>query len=751
MGRDRHGAIAGGFAALGIALFGCVGAQPAHPDDPSCSAGEHLDLDGATCVPEPCGLGPWGDAASAAGDHPALYVAPWGEADGDGAEERPFGSVEHALASEAASDSPTTLLLAGGSYAESVAVGARSLRLVGRCTELTILAADGLDEPAVTAGEGADLQIERLTIRGGAHEGLVAVGSAVEPTRVELTHVHVLRPDGTGIDARGATLTVEGLQVTGGGRHGIRLVGGSLVGGGVEIRESSREGLRASGDVHVDLDGLTIVGPGRRGLLLEGGRSTITNLVVDDVPGTGVAVHGLHTKVTLLGGVISDTAHSLAESRALEILHYGSLDASDLELVDNHGLGIAAGQSRLRLRDVTVRSMHLGPDGLNGHCAEFQRWSKVRAQGTLLLEDCVDAGLFVGDAAMDRDNPDGGFLVADEVVVRRTRSTTGEADALGVSVVHGGGFEALRLVVEDTEGVGVGLEGVAWVEVESLAIHDSANIGLLVHGTVQGEHPTATVHGGRIVGVSDPTDRPGGGIGVVVQTGGTLDAEGLRVADASGPGLYLPEGGVVTCRGCVVDSNGFAGAVVIGGALEMVEGRIQATRPTSRGGGVGVFAWNMEDRYQGDPPFVRLDGVEVSGHPGPGLYFRGTGLYRLRDVAVHTVGSDGAPPPPAVVVIGSKRVPTGGYDSNALGLLVEGSSITDVPTHAILLDGTTGRFDDLSFAGVGGFEVYRQHCDGLKGPDYSGQPIDDNGCAPPSHNLQPLLQWLPTLSLSEEQ
>ena len=63
--------------ALGCSLAGCPEAQP--EPEPGCPEGMLLDTTDSAegvCVPEACGLGPWGNVEP--GDEAVLYVAPWG-------------------------------------------------------------------------------------------------------------------------------------------------------------------------------------------------------------------------------------------------------------------------------------------------------------------------------------------------------------------------------------------------------------------------------------------------------------------------------------------------------------------------------------------------------------------------------------------------------------------------------------------------------------------------------------------------
>ena len=126
----------------------------------TCPEGEIADA--GRCVPEICGRGRWGDLV--AGDFPAWVAA--GALDGDGTPERPFGSIDEAVAHRA-----ETVLVAEGVYPETVLLVNGGVALLGRCAALVTLDAGG-GTVALDIGKGPVATLSGFTVTGGSDVGV---------------------------------------------------------------------------------------------------------------------------------------------------------------------------------------------------------------------------------------------------------------------------------------------------------------------------------------------------------------------------------------------------------------------------------------------------------------------------------------------------------------------------------------------------------------------------------------------------
>ena len=139
-----RGFFAVAWGAVAVVLVACPPPAPAPTPEPEapCPTGQLLDEAGdePVCVPEACGIGPWGDEADA-----NLFDAT-GADGGDGSQERPFGSIQEA-ADAMGSDGGGVLAIAGGTYVENLALDAAhdGVVLAGRCAELVTIDGSGAE------------------------------------------------------------------------------------------------------------------------------------------------------------------------------------------------------------------------------------------------------------------------------------------------------------------------------------------------------------------------------------------------------------------------------------------------------------------------------------------------------------------------------------------------------------------------------------------------------------------------------
>ncbi len=229
-----------------------------------------------------------------------------------------------------------------------------------------------------------------------------------------------------------------------------------------------------------------------------------------------------------------------------------------------------------------------------------------------------------------------------------------------------------------------------------------------------------------------------GGTGIEVQNGATFAGTGTRFTDNVGPAIvvYSAEG---SCTDCSLEGNGFAGAVVLDGRLTLTGGSISASEiHSARGGGVGVFAW---DTY--GFPAVVLDGVELRDHPGPALYLRGPGSYRLENSTV--VDSGYLSGVPGVVMaldgVGSWPGVEDPDDPWPDGFLLRNNTFQGLQNDAVLLHDSGATFDGNSFVEVEGMDYVQKLCEEAPSVVVVGDSPESTSCEGPLVEVDPPLWW----------
>lgn len=180
-----------------------------------------------------------------------------------------------------------------------------------------------------------------------------------------------------------------------------------------------------------------------------------------------------------------------------------------------------------------------------------------------------------------------------------------------------------------------------------------------------------------------------GGFGVAVQDGASVVADGLLVEDNRGPGAYMVSGGSVTARDAALLRNGFAGAVLFGGRLDLEDSEISGSVVhASEGGSVSVFAW---DRH--GPADVDLHAVSFSDLGGPALYLRGPGRFAVRGCTVTDAGTLPWLPGGVLALEGVGPWMEMDDDGELSGLMLAGNSFDGLASDAILLDHSSATLD----------------------------------------------------------
>ncbi len=103
--------------------------------DPGCTDGT-ID-DAGICVPEHCGLGPWGPIET---DETTVHVDASADPGGDGSPDHPLQTITGALDLVAGGAGPR-IAVAAGTYVENLAIDQDhdGLELIGRCAEAIVV------------------------------------------------------------------------------------------------------------------------------------------------------------------------------------------------------------------------------------------------------------------------------------------------------------------------------------------------------------------------------------------------------------------------------------------------------------------------------------------------------------------------------------------------------------------------------------------------------------------------------------
>ena len=631
--------------------------------------------------------------------------------------------------------------------------------LTGAVVSDTQPRADGTGGRGVEVNGGASLDATGLLLRDNHEVGL----SASSPgTTVVLSGAVVRdtqpRADGTrgqGVEVNdGASLDATDLLLEGNHRFGLFAANPETT---VVLSSAVVRNTQSLAD-----------GTFGWGVGVQGGASLdATDLLLESNHEIGLYAVNPGTTVVLSGAVLRDTQSPSDDtfSRGVEVNDGASLVAADLLLVGNHATGLFAANpgTTVALSGAVVRGTQPRADGDGGRGVEVNDGASLDATD-LLLESNREVGLFASGP--------GTTVALSGAVVRDTQARADGTGGKGVGLEGGASLDATDLLLEGNHSIGLfaadpgttaTLSGAVvrdtWPQADGtfgrgVAVQDSASLyatDLLLEGNhevgLSASKPgTTLILSDTVVRDTRSADGVGGGPGLLVQSQARVDAVRLAVLRSTGPGAFSTSGGDLNCQDCTFEDNGFGGIVVVSTATaNLTGGSIRSSQPTpaAGGGGVGLLAWNLS----GFPPTVHLDGVTLSDHPGPALYFRGPGTYAVRDCVVEdsAFASGVFAVPGAIVAVNG----VGAWDPTAGpvmpgGLLLADNTVSSLPTNAVLLDGSAATLDSNLFADLSGFDLYTQRCGAAPAAvELLGTPPSTNDCAGPTLLLQPLLQWVP--------
>ncbi len=605
-----------------------------------CAAGYHDD--GGVCVPEACGVGPWGDLPV---DQATVHVDASAAEGGDGTAAYPLRGIQAAL--DLAGDRGGGLVaVAAGTYRETLWLSEAhgEVHLAGRCRELVTLDASAGEE--ATQGIVFHTRYEAAVMSDiavqGAHDGGVLVGSG----QIELERVEISGCAGAGVwvicGALGTSSEVDiidsdvhdnapyGMLIGDGsslvrlrdstirdthpvdGDHGYGVVvfdGGSLVADacrfqgntslGVWVRESgSSVVLRDSSilDTFWEADGR--FGHGVEVML--GASATLDGCEVRGNAASAVSAFGSGTELTVLDSVIRDTqpngngdfGHALVTDSGARLL----LERCRLERFGNNGITLHDEATEAVVRDCVIRDSQFSGSGWGGYGVQIGDGAELRASRCRILQAVTIGVLAEGE---------GVHVSLDDCEVRDTR--------YGIATTGGYGVQA-------NDG--------AFLELRGCALSNNHGVGLLVanEGTVVVAHDTVIAQTGAGWDQCNVA-----GVGLEVQFGASVECSSLVTEDNEGPGLLATgEGTRLCCDGCLLSRDEFAGAVALADStLELSSTVISGVEQSvDIGGGAGVYAAAQAGIA---PPSLSLVGCTITDSPAAGVWLAGGGDYQLID------------------------------------------------------------------------------------------------------------------------
>ncbi len=695
-------------AGLSLSLAGCGEKQRRVKDTGEmheCAEGWLADR--GQCVPESCGTGPWGNLEV---DDSTIHVDIEAAEGGDGSEYAPLRAIQAGL-DLAGSRGGGLVAVAAGTYPETLELGTdhAGVHLAGRCQGLVTLDASVGDED--TAGiwlntRYGEVELSGLRILGSGYVG-VLVGSGV-------VRLHDMRLQESGDAAIGAfradtmaptSLALEGCELIGSTANGILAMD---AGTQITLLDSEIRDTLPLGYVYMGY-----------GIELWGGASLLAERC--EVAGSaamGVAVLDSGTEVTLVDTVVRDTLPDPDGDSGVGVAvsDGASFVARGCEFAGNTAAGVWARHegTEVVLDDTLIRDTLPQGNGGAGYGIAAQLGVTLAARGCEVVRN-TSMGIAAWDSATQ--------ITLAHSVVRDTRPDGGEEDGYGIQVSDGATLTAMGCALAGNIAAGMLLEEPGTeVTLRDTVIMDTqpnengeAGYGILIGSgaTLQADgcevtgnraQAIAAFHPGTRVTLRDSVlsetrssyDLRGMvGLGLVAQEGASVVASGLRVRDNEGPGLYaVSRGSQLTCVGCTLLGNQFAGAAVVDGGVLVIEGsEIASTLPSPNlGGGVGVWAASQRDLA---PPSLFIHNSAITDNQVAGIWLAGTGSYVLEGNRI----SDNTALPHGTTTRCGDGVYAAATESVSGVLALSGNTITANQGSGLFLDDGHAQLESNTFAG----------------------------------------------------
>ncbi|GEM_PF-3189164 len=449
------------------------------------------------------------------------------------------------------------------------------------------------------------------------------------------------------------------------GLSGLTLRGG--LDGGLRTRNKTRDPVPA-------------------GLWVGSGDAVVSGLVIRDIEGVGAVVTGRLASLDWRGGTIRETSGDFASfAPCLFVDQGGTALVEDSTLEDCSGIAVLVQNEDLTDEDPSALTL--------------RRSTLARSVPDTFFEG---AGLGV-------------LLSVTDVTIHGAQPVPGDFLSVGLGVVDAGRLEGTGVLIEDTVGVAVTVQG----EGTALDLKD------------------LTVINTRAPAVLAPEGTPQTA-GVAVLEGAQATVEGLKIRDVDGHGTYVVEDGTqVVVQSATIQDVAYWGALIRDGAS--LDGQDLAVQRPRFGGlfynerAVGTLEGvdlsglsNNEEASLGAGLVVQLDSTvqdtTIAAGPYGGAWINGPGRYELVDSTLS--GGPQVELAPGVVIHGDALYATNGvqtWDGDS-GLRVVGSTLLGAQGAGLFLQGASATLESVSWAD-NSRDVVQQVCD----PDLAApEGLDDD-------------------------
>lgn len=509
-------------------------------------------LDGEDCVPEACGLAPWGDI-----EEVAYYVDASASADGDGSAEAPFKTIAEALSAMGDGEGGR-VAIAAGTYEEEIDLRHRhaGTALVGRCMELVTMVGGASDAAldAYTRSEGDLFEIRDLTVES----------------------------DYVAINVEGAHLLANRIDVTRAGYVGIVALLPDTV---LELNDVSVSQVS-------EVEGHT----GAWGVAaFEQATIEATDLVIEDIGGDGLVTVGSTTNVS--GCTISKIAEGAEEKGFAVVVQGGeaTLEGCTIEHVYGFGLSADSGAD-VTLKNSTINGLgDQGTQDLGGcvslHDATFTMEDSTLQHCTLSSISAYDSNLTLANSAVretaslmimdEDDNENGIYSFSDSFAISATDSVL---EATGLTLTDNANVSLLldgtEAFISDSTIVGT-YSASEWMDAAGVLVQASADVHLS-NSTISNNISFSL----RVIGASLTLDE------VIVED--TLpDAEGWGAALSVENWNERDIRGSVIARESSFSRSHMNGLHLLASDMELTNVTIDSVEPAANEfGGVGLLMYD---------------------------------------------------------------------------------------------------------------------------------------------------------------
>ncbi len=484
----------------------------------------------------------------------------------------------------------TDPILRENRLAQVLVYGTGSLQVDGGTIDDAVAGEDGFGA-ALRVERGGSAAVRGTSVTGSVGYAVMVDGAASVVTLSDVTVSDVTDADGEAVGVLaggGATIVMEGGAVARVAGAGI----GATDGSSVDV-----EGVSVTEAAHVNSTGLLAF--------------TDALITCVDCRVSGQQVAGVWAdsggQVRLTGGEVAEIG-PLAGSPGLQVMGEAVVEATGVTIRGTSGPGARADDGgTLRLYDcVFDENVGAGVVALGG--------------STAVVEDCAISATAVAAPVTYSF----GVIAIDATVnVRRTSidDVTGSGVAADGSDVT---LDTVTVVGSDAASDGLGGYGMEFIGGEATvtdsSVSDLLGLGLLASDGAVVHVSRSTVE--RVV--ANPSMRSGPG--VAAQLGGWITLEDAVVRECS-PGLLTLDGGRIDATATTAEGNGFAGVIVAGGVVSLVDSTVvDGVVDPSTGGGVGVYV--SDETAVGE---LVLERVTVGAHPLAAVWDTGAGRISVVD------------------------------------------------------------------------------------------------------------------------